>query len=251
MTASPAGALIFSGTSGRKVVCALAYRTEPRRTAIASSCIFIAKSYMCLRFFIRGSTIRISRGIVTAMNLALPRSVSRLRMMSCSGALAIALLFGQSAIGQQQATSPDREATASQAKPLGQPPSAETPDALNANLSLTPGPDGKLTQSQMQSLFRVVADKDIENDKRQRDYTYIERQVQHTLDSKGKIKSTEIKTYEVLEIYGEQVERLIAKDDKPLSAKEAAKEEEKIQKIIDKHKNESDADRKKREEKAL
>lgn len=103
----------------------------------------------------------------------------------------------------------------------------------------------------MQQLFRVVADKDIENDKRQRDYTYIERQVQHNLDSKGKIKSTEVKTYEVLEIYGEQVERLIEKDDKPLNANEASKEEEKIQKIIEKHRNESEADRRKREEKAL
>ena len=116
-------------------------------------------------------------------------------------------------------------------------------------IDLTPGRDGKLSQAQMQQLFRVVADKDLENDKRQRDYTYIERQVSHTLDGKGNIKSTEIKTYEVLEVYGEQVERLIARDDKPLSAKDAAKEEEKIQKIIDKRKNESDADRRKREEK--
>ena len=43
--------------------------------------------------------------------------------------------------------------------------------------------------------------------------------------------------------------RLIAKDDKPLDSKEAAKEEERIQKIIDKHKNESEDDRKKRVEK--
>lgn len=101
----------------------------------------------------------------------------------------------------------------------------------------------------MQQLFRVVADKDVENDKRQRDYTYIEREVENKLDGKGQVKSTEAKTYEVLEIYGEQVQRLIEKDDKPLSEKEAAKEEEKIQKIIDKRKNESDSDRKKREEK--
>ena len=67
--------------------------------------------------------------------------------------------------------------------------------------------------------------------------------------AKGELKSTEIKTYEVLEIYGEQVQRLIQNDDKPLSEKDAAKEEEKIQKIIDKRKNESEGDRKKREEK--
>jgi len=100
----------------------------------------------------------------------------------------------------------------------------------------------------MQQLFRVVADKDLENDKLQRNYTYIERQVSHSLDGKGTVKSTETKTSEVLEIYGEQVERLIEKNDKPLSAKDAAKEEEKIQKVMDKRKNESDSDRRKREE---
>jgi hypothetical protein len=118
-------------------------------------------------------------------------------------------------------------------------------------LDLTPDANGKLSQEQMQQLFRVAADKDLENEKRQRDYTYVERDVQHNLDGKGETKSTEIKTYDVLEIYGEQVQRLIEKNDKPLDAKEAAKEEERIQKIIDKRKNESDEDRKKREEKQL
>ncbi len=103
----------------------------------------------------------------------------------------------------------------------------------------------------MQNLFRAAADKDVDNEKRQRDYTYIEREVQNNLDGKGNTKSTEIKTYEILEIYGEQVRRLILKNDKPLDAKDAAKEEEKIQKIIDKRKNESEDTRKKREEKEV
>ena len=101
----------------------------------------------------------------------------------------------------------------------------------------------------MQRLFRVVADKDMENDKRLRDYTYTERDEEHKLDGKGEIRSTEVKTYEVMELYGEQVQRLIEKDDSPLDAKDAAKEEEKIQKVIDKRKNESDDQRRKREEK--
>ena len=116
-------------------------------------------------------------------------------------------------------------------------------------LDLKPDAQGKLSQEQMQQLFRVVADKDLENHKRERDYTYIEREVQNSLDGKGNKKSTETKTYEILEIYGEQVQRLIEKDDKPLDTKEAAKQEEKIQKIIDKRKNESEDARRKREEK--
>jgi len=123
-----------------------------------------------------------------------------------------------------------------------------SPPEVEPTLELTPDASGALSQKHMEQLFRIVAEKDIQNDNRQRDYTYIERDVENKLDGKGKPKSTETKTYEVLEIYGEQVQRLIEKDDKPLTGKEAAKEEEKIQKIIDKRKNESEHDRKKREE---
>ena len=154
----------------------------------------------------------------------------------------LCLVLSLPAFGQQEpvpaATAKDKSS-----------PAASAPDSVA--LDLTPGTDGKLSQEQMRQLFRVVADKDIENDKRQRDYTYIDREVENKLDGKGQTKSTEVKTYEVLEIYGEPVQRLIAKDDKPLDTKEAAKEEEKIQKIIDKRKNESEEERKKRENKAV
>ena len=125
----------------------------------------------------------------------------------------------------------------------------KTPPDASSLLDLKPDANGALSQEQMQRLFRVVADKDMENDKRLRDYTYVERDEEHRLDGKGEVKSTEVKTYDVMELYGEQVQRLIAKDDKPLDAKDAAKEEEKIQKVIDKRKNESDEERNKREKK--
>ncbi len=120
--------------------------------------------------------------------------------------------------------------------------------AVTPALDLTPDANGSLSQAQMQQLFRIVAEKDLANNKLQRNYTYIERPVENKLDGKGKTKSTEVKTYEVLEIYGDQVERLIEKNDKPLSQRDAAKEEEKIQKIIDKRNNESEGERRKREE---
>lgn len=68
------------------------------------------------------------------------------------------------------------------------------------------------------------------------------------MDSKGQTKSTEERSYDIVEIYGEPVQRLMQKNGKPLSGKEAAKEDEKIQKIIDKRRNESESDRKKRNE---
>jgi len=109
-------------------------------------------------------------------------------------------------------------------------------------------PARALTQDEIQQLIRKVADNDLANDKMQRNYTYLQREQQHRLDGKGRVTSTEIKTSEILEIYGEQVERLISKDDKPLSDKDAKKEEEKIQKLIDKRNDESAEDRRKREE---
>jgi hypothetical protein len=106
-----------------------------------------------------------------------------------------------------------------------------------------------LSEEQIRDLIRKAADNDMENDKKLRDYTYMERDEQRKLDGKGEVRSTEIKTYDVMEIYGEQVQKLIAKDDKPLSEKDAQKEDDKIQKVIDKRKNESEGDRKKRLEK--
>ena len=103
-----------------------------------------------------------------------------------------------------------------------------------------------LSQDQIRDLIRRTADNDIQNDKKQRDYTYVERQEMRKLDGKGQVKSTEIETSDVLNIYGEQVQKLVAKNDKPLSDKDARKEDEKIQKLIDKRKDESDSDREKR-----
>src|SRR5579863_2468802 len=72
--------------------------------------------------------------------------------------------------------------------------------AATFSIDLKPDANGKLSQEQMQQLFRIVADKDIENDKRLRDYTYIERDEEHKLDGQGQSKSTKSETYEVMEL---------------------------------------------------
>jgi hypothetical protein len=128
--------------------------------------------------------------------------------------------------------------------PTGRP--TQSAPLSPAAIDLKPDSTGTVPQEQIRELLRRVAEKDLENDKRLRDYTYIEREEEHRLDGYGKVKKTESTTSEVLVIYGEQVERKIAKDDKPLSDEEARKEEERIQKITDKRKNESDSERRKR-----
>ena len=157
----------------------------------------------------------------------------------CGSLIWIALLTTATAVAQSSPAPPP--SSHSQTSP------PEPDSAKAASTSET------LSREQIQALIREAAEKDIENDKKQRDYTYTERVEEHKLDGQGKVKSTEIRVYDVLEIYGEQVERLVSKDGKPLSEKDAAKEEEKVQKIINKRKNESDSDREKRlkkEEKA-
>jgi hypothetical protein len=110
--------------------------------------------------------------------------------------------------------------------------------------------DLSLSTDQIQALIRQAADKDLENDKKLRNYTYIQHEDEHKLDGSGKVKSSESRTYEILVLYEEQVRKQIAKDDKPLSEKDAKNEDEKVQKIIDKRKDESENDRKKRLAKA-
>jgi hypothetical protein len=126
------------------------------------------------------------------------------------------------------------------------PASGSQPDPSSLP-DLKPDASGALSQEQMQNLRQIVIEHYRANYQKQRDYTYIDREVENQLDGQGGIKSTESKTYEIMELYGEQVQRLIAKDDKPLSEKDAAKEKERIEKLTNKRKNESEEDRAKRQ----
>ncbi len=125
----------------------------------------------------------------------------------------------------------------------------QTAAPVSPPVDLRPDANGAVHPEQIRELLRRAEEKDLENDKRQRNYTYIEREERHHLDNHGAVQKVESRTSEVLQIYGEDVERLTAKDDKPLPADEAKKEDEKIQKIIDKRKNESEDERRKRLEK--
>src|SRR3954466_16292485 len=66
-------------------------------------------------------------------------------------------------------------------------------------LDLNPDAHGSISQSKIEQSFRVVGQKDMENHRGRRDYTYIEREVEIRIDTKGKTKSTEGKGDRVLE----------------------------------------------------
>ena len=142
--------------------------------------------------------------------------------------------FGQGSASSPPATPPEVSTTATPVLPP---------------IELKPDANGVVPPEQIRALLLRAEEKDLENDKRQRDYTYVEREEERKLDEKGSVVKTDVRTSEVLQIYGEEVNKLIAKDDNPLPPAEAKKEDDKIQKIIDKRRNESESDRRRRIEK--
>lgn len=78
-----------------------------------------------------------------------------------------------------------------------------------------------------------------------RNYTFQRRAVEEQLNKDGSTRKTEIKTHDVLIIYGQPYEKLVARDDQPLSEKDRRKEEEKLEEFFEKQKKKSDADREK------
>jgi len=79
-----------------------------------------------------------------------------------------------------------------------------------------------------------------------RNYVFHERILDRHLNKKGQEKSRESMTYDVTLLDSSEYRRLIAINDKPLLPKAAAKEQRKIEKWIDKMRNETPRQRKKR-----
>src|ERR1017187_1074322 len=61
-----------------------------------------------------------------------------------------------------------------------------------------------------------------------RNYTYLERQEEHELDSSGKLKNLEVRTYDVTLLEGSPYRRLVTLNGQPLAPKEQKKEDEKL-----------------------
>ena len=116
-----------------------------------------------------------------------------------------------------------------------------------AALFLSTVPVRAQEQPDPMSLIRKAVENDKINDKKAREYMYTEREETKTKQGSG--FKTEVRTREVFVLYGHEMHRLIAKDDKPLSEKDAKKEEERIAKLTDKYKNETEEEHRKQEEK--
>jgi hypothetical protein len=82
---------------------------------------------------------------------------------------------------------------------------------------------------------------------RMKDYTWIARQTDRSLDSRGRVKSETTDAWETVVLYGEPHRRMLERDGKPLSAEDQRKEQQKLDKAVAKLERESPEQRARRE----
>ena len=150
----------------------------------------------------------------------------------------LSLALGASA--QQPAPSP-------QAQTPAQAQSAQSPASQTATSDQSAQPSPSLPPT---TDPREIVRRSIEIDHRTlelaRNYTCQNRQVIDHLDKHGQVKSTEIKTFDINFYFGEEYSRLIQENDKPLSEDAQKKEDEKLEKFLNKYRDETPEDREKR-----
>jgi hypothetical protein len=100
-------------------------------------------------------------------------------------------------------------------------------------------------------IIRRASDRDFTNFESRKNYTYQERTEVRQYDGKGKLTKTEVETNEILILEGQPYEKLIARNDKPLSEKDANKEQKKLDNEVDKRKHQSAKEKAKLEKERL
>lgn len=98
-----------------------------------------------------------------------------------------------------------------------------------------------------ESIVRRSLERDTMNASRLRDYTYTENQRTETLDNSGAVVKTVTTTLDVVNLYGRQYGRRIAKNGRPLAGREKEKADEEFEKEVRKRQMETPAERAKRE----
>ncbi len=90
---------------------------------------------------------------------------------------------------------------------------------------------------------REIVRKSVELDQadwaRMKDYTWVARETDRSLDSHGSVKSEKTEKWETVVLYGEPHHRMLERDGKPLSAGDQQKEQQKLDKAVAKLQQES------------
>lgn len=92
-------------------------------------------------------------------------------------------------------------------------------------------------------IIRQSVERDATNFERFKNYTFLERVEERRYGRSGNLSSKDIETYEFMVLGGRPYGKLVERDDKPLPAKEARKEQEKVEKESAKRQRESASDK--------
>ncbi len=92
-------------------------------------------------------------------------------------------------------------------------------------------------------IIRRSTARDFTNFENRKDYTYLERTEFRQLDAKGRVSKAEVETNEILVLEGRPYEKLVARNDKSLSAKDAAKEDRKLDNELERRRRESSSEK--------
>jgi hypothetical protein len=92
-------------------------------------------------------------------------------------------------------------------------------------------------------IIRQSVERDATNFERFKNYTFLERVEERRYGRNGNLSSKEIETYEFMVLGGRPYGKLVERDDKPLPAREARKEQEKVDKEAAKRQRESASDK--------
>ena len=136
----------------------------------------------------------------------------------------------------------------SAAPAYAQDPSAAAVPHTQNKTKIVPDANDESQQAHPDALtiMRKAVDKDIFSWQAAKDYTFLERMQEDTLDGNGAVKSSKSETHEIMFLYGEPFERTVAKDDKPLPEKDQKKQDEEFEKETRKREDESTEERQKR-----
>jgi hypothetical protein len=106
---------------------------------------------------------------------------------------------------------------------------------------------GALCAQDATEIVRKSVELDQSNWQRMKDYTWIARQTERSLDSSGRVKSEKTDEWETVVIYGEPHHRMLERDGKPLSALDQRKEQAKLDQVVAKREQETAEQRARRE----
>jgi hypothetical protein len=95
-------------------------------------------------------------------------------------------------------------------------------------------------------IVRRSVEVDQKNVELARNYTYLQHLELRILDGSGKVKSTQTQTWDVTFLEGSLYQRLVARNDQPLSPKEQKKEEDKLRKMTEQRRKETNEQRERR-----